>query len=319
MNALLILTATAALGIDVTYQPLPSGGVEYIIQIEPQLLAQLAQGKPIMSDVPAGLDIRRYRIMVGTTPLPPPSSRGDGRPVMQPEEPAESRPHMHLDERDPSRPVMREEASTVPASSTQGFPREAPPREDRYQPPQQPFDRRPLGVTAESQQSRPLLAPELEAAPVSQPQPDPQPQYNVAGPRYAREASPTMPPPAVETASRPMEGPPRTNSRSFEASPQPQPASLFGPRPAYGEQPTNDQRPIMAAGGSSTQTNKPQLNDQEVAALLEAQRSSTPFWVALFGLFCSTGGNVYLGWMTWSARMKYHNLVQKFRSQPAAA
>ncbi len=60
-----------ALGIDVGWQPLPEGGMEYIIQIEPELLDSLRSGQPLQSDIPPQVrDIRAYRIVVGDQPVP---------------------------------------------------------------------------------------------------------------------------------------------------------------------------------------------------------------------------------------------------------
>lgn len=66
MTAALLIVAASTVGIEVGWQPLSDGGVEYIIQIEPDLLPLLAQDHDITSDVPADLDVRRYRITVGT-------------------------------------------------------------------------------------------------------------------------------------------------------------------------------------------------------------------------------------------------------------
>jgi hypothetical protein len=79
MNALLISIAVATLGIDVGWQRLPEGGMQYIIQLDPQALAALRAGQAIESDIPAGAgDVRSYRIIVGNGPLrrdlPPPRS-----------------------------------------------------------------------------------------------------------------------------------------------------------------------------------------------------------------------------------------------------
>lgn len=71
MNGLLLLVAAAATGVDVGWQPLAGGGYEYIIQIEPQALAAMEQGRDLVSDLPPQLrDVRRYRITVGTGPVP---------------------------------------------------------------------------------------------------------------------------------------------------------------------------------------------------------------------------------------------------------
>ena len=71
MNGLLLLVAAAATGGDVGWQPLAGGGYEYIIQIEPQALAAMEQGRDLVSDLPPQLrDVRRYRITIGTGPVP---------------------------------------------------------------------------------------------------------------------------------------------------------------------------------------------------------------------------------------------------------
>ncbi len=71
MNGLLLLVAAAATGVDVGWQPLAGGGYEYIIQIEPEALAAMQQGRDIVSDLPPQLrDVRRYRITIGTGPVP---------------------------------------------------------------------------------------------------------------------------------------------------------------------------------------------------------------------------------------------------------
>jgi hypothetical protein len=71
MNTLMICVAAAALGIDVGWQRLPEGGVEYIIQLDPQTLEVLRAGEPIQSDIPPSAgEVRSYRIVVGTQKLP---------------------------------------------------------------------------------------------------------------------------------------------------------------------------------------------------------------------------------------------------------
>ena len=72
-----------ALGIEVGWQPLPDGGMEYIIQIEPHMLETLQSGEDFTSDIPPDLrGVRNYRITVGT-----------GRvPRVQPEPPATEPP-----------------------------------------------------------------------------------------------------------------------------------------------------------------------------------------------------------------------------------
>lgn len=71
MGGSMLWLAIAAVGIDVGWQPLPGGGLEYIIQIEPYTLERLKQGEEIASDLPPGLKgVRSYRITTGSKELP---------------------------------------------------------------------------------------------------------------------------------------------------------------------------------------------------------------------------------------------------------
>ena len=83
MCANIACIAAVLLGIDVGWKPLPEGGTEYLIQIEPNLLETLKSGEPILSDVPPYVkDVRSYRITVGTGELPrelPPESGVGGQ------------------------------------------------------------------------------------------------------------------------------------------------------------------------------------------------------------------------------------------------
>jgi hypothetical protein len=69
MHALFVLVTAATLGVEVGWEPLPDGGHEYTIQLEPQLLHVLQQGQDLVSDVPPQLHIRRYRVTVGSGKL----------------------------------------------------------------------------------------------------------------------------------------------------------------------------------------------------------------------------------------------------------
>ena len=50
MNGI-VLFALAAVGVDYGWQPTADGNLEYIIQIEPELLAAMDEGTPITSEV----------------------------------------------------------------------------------------------------------------------------------------------------------------------------------------------------------------------------------------------------------------------------
>jgi hypothetical protein len=59
-----------AWGVDAGYEPAADGHLEYIIQVEPQLVESLATGHDLASEVPRGLDIRHYRLTIDTGALP---------------------------------------------------------------------------------------------------------------------------------------------------------------------------------------------------------------------------------------------------------
>src|SRR5262245_57849948 len=62
MHALVLLWASATVGIDAGWVPLEGGGHEYTVQIEPELLKVLERGNDLVSEVPPEITVRRYRI-----------------------------------------------------------------------------------------------------------------------------------------------------------------------------------------------------------------------------------------------------------------
>ncbi|MBN2578428.1 MAG: hypothetical protein JXB10_05505 [Pirellulales bacterium] len=70
LAAMLCLTA-ASVGIDAGWQPLSTGGMEYIVQLSPDARELLRSGQMFQSDVPLNVqDIRVIRIVVGSEKLP---------------------------------------------------------------------------------------------------------------------------------------------------------------------------------------------------------------------------------------------------------
>ncbi len=68
---------------DYGWQKTPSGEVEYVIQIEPELLDSLRRGEEIVSTIPPRLGkVTRFRIRVGRAPVPKDASllAADGAP-----------------------------------------------------------------------------------------------------------------------------------------------------------------------------------------------------------------------------------------------
>jgi len=71
MQGLAIVLAAASLGVDYGWQTTDDGALEYIIQIEPELLIALQKGEAIVSEIhPDVAGVRRFRIQIGSQPLP---------------------------------------------------------------------------------------------------------------------------------------------------------------------------------------------------------------------------------------------------------
>ncbi len=71
MNGLAVLLSVAVIGVDYGWQPAPNGQLEYIIQIEPNLIETMRAGSEIVSEIhPDARGVRRFRIRIGTGPLP---------------------------------------------------------------------------------------------------------------------------------------------------------------------------------------------------------------------------------------------------------
>ena len=71
MNSAALLIAMATFGVDVGWQELEDGSIEYIIQIEPQLVGSLRDGNDLTSGIPPALrnQISRYRVVGGSEKL----------------------------------------------------------------------------------------------------------------------------------------------------------------------------------------------------------------------------------------------------------
>ena len=75
MDAATLLLLTSSIGVGFGWQPMPDGSprVEYLVQIEPEMLTALQAGStiPIVSEVPEEIGpIGRVRIVIGRETLP---------------------------------------------------------------------------------------------------------------------------------------------------------------------------------------------------------------------------------------------------------
>ena len=66
MHACSIALVAAALGVNSGWQPLEDGGMEYIVQIQPDLIESMQAGEVLTSIIPAGVNsVRSFKIVVG--------------------------------------------------------------------------------------------------------------------------------------------------------------------------------------------------------------------------------------------------------------
>jgi hypothetical protein len=71
MNGIAVLVGLAVVGVDYGWQPTADGQLEYIIQIEPELLESLKNGDEIVSEIlPQARGVRKFRIRVGKEAVP---------------------------------------------------------------------------------------------------------------------------------------------------------------------------------------------------------------------------------------------------------
>ena len=90
MCGAMLLVAAVTTGIDGGWQPLPEGGMEYIIQIDPDTLKTLEPGDERSCDVPTHLgQFKRYRLRIGTVPppreSPPAEDQSPSSPLPEPD------------------------------------------------------------------------------------------------------------------------------------------------------------------------------------------------------------------------------------------
>ena len=123
MHALLLCLATAAVGINAGWHRTPDGGMEYIIQLDPQNLESLGDGRALQSDVhPEAGVVHSFQIIVGKQPLPretPPNQPDLQKPPPTPPTP-ERLPTGTAGKSIPGRTVSHEEsdkAATEPSPS----------------------------------------------------------------------------------------------------------------------------------------------------------------------------------------------------------
>jgi hypothetical protein len=303
------LLVALALGVDVGWKPLPEGGLEYIIQIEPELLNSLRSGQTISSDVPLVLrDIRRYRIQVGDGRLPQegtldtPMPGAEPEPAKQPQA-AVKRPQVPANTADTEAPRF---VSTAPAAGKAADLVKKPAAEAPAATP----------APASTEETPDPFAKDANAkdAPAAEEANDKAPasEDEIEGPLFAADAA--MPPVEAADADK--------NSMADE-----QPRLDRDQDRAANEMAENDGRAaqptVVQKVASQRPTEDPPLrggdeagsggsgSESESAAPREPDKPWVWLTLALMGLAGSATVNVYQGLLHLSMRSKYRGVVRK--------
>jgi hypothetical protein len=275
------------------WQQLPDGGIEYVIQVEPELLDSFRQDG-FSSDIPASLqrDLRRIRIVVGNGKLP---NEGD---VMGPKTSVPS-----------STPTP---AARIDSSATSNSQSVAP---------QQPTTAAPPLLSSEPTPSTISLPPPPTSASSTQ-QPSastftdslpPPPPFDDHAPQPKTESPAAEPP-------RPLSSLPFFQSgliSKVAGTNSPSDAQTTTPRLNENEPPADyrSQDRALATGAA-----KPAVSDSPFTANPPAAAKPwLPLMAALLALFASLGANVYLAWIHQGVRNKYRALVQRVSPGSIAA
>ncbi|MBX7167836.1 MAG: hypothetical protein K1X74_16000 [Pirellulales bacterium] len=299
------LIVAAALGVDYGWQPLPQGGYEYVIQLEPQALDALRAGQDIGSVIPADLgDVRRYRITVGRGTPPgraePAPLRDSAEDASGPVEVAALQPLIQaapnvetLPGAPPPVPLPYEPRTEVqPASDWQPF--HSPPR-----PAADPQTAVPTlgahGPTDLSQPAQPHV--DLAQRRVSPQELRPRERTQLRPADVSRLPMP-IPPVAAGTALSPT----FSSQASFAPAPRMQPIS-----------PASAAQVELGNAGAGSPRASIGLNQQRDTSRKADDQAWFPLVVASIVLFASLGSNLYLGWLTWSFRERCRRLAGELR------
>ncbi|HXT57884.1 MAG TPA: hypothetical protein VN699_04585 [Pirellulales bacterium] len=296
MTGLLACLSAAVLGVDYGWQPVAGGGIEYIIQIEPQMLDALKEGEDVSSALPpAARSIRRYRIVVGNAPLP---HHGEPLPIDAGKE------------GDAARETRSAEASPVRydrfVETDAAAPKLSMPLESPY-----PRDYEATGI--------PLPGP-AHAAPFARSWP----ASVVAEPTahdVAAESDETGSPPVDQPAVEP-------NGPSLWTA-QAKPSTNFSPlRKSPDAPPVKRQPPAESTQARTVAVDKPSPGERKKEPLSPSDQpppkdeehvSDQAGSAALVGLFASLGGNAFLIWVATGQRHRYRSLLRRSHEAVAAA
>lgn len=275
MTGMIVCLSAAVAGVDYGWQPVAGGGIEYIIQIEPQMLERLKAGQDVFSDLPPQTgNVRGYRITVGTAILPhqgqpPPRDAGQNGKTPPARGPVSAKPRTN-------------NASTLEAAALAG----------------------PL--------PGPVLAPVLPLYPIAPPSgrlaAEPPPL------QHLERVKPLETQPTGFEKQEPIqaEAPNKRQRRDHgeQAKSDDVQAVHEARRPALTAKRTaaREGAKAPATGKTRPEANTSGLKPAESTS--EKTTVSTRPSLALFGFFASLGGNAFLLWVAASQRSRYRALAK---------
>jgi hypothetical protein len=282
MNTLGIAVLIATVGIDTGWQPLADGQFEYILQLEPQVLEALRDGREVASDIPASLrGVRFYRLTAGTATLPrtgtPPSATAAGPP------------------------------GAIDVTALR-----APPEQFGWQALEDggfecilQLDAQRLDALAAGEELRGELPAFLQDVRTYRIRLGTQslPRATIGG----DSAAPAPPPPAeASRTGDPSAASPPALPRATEGMTGSPAVSPVSRQSAVAQTAGYVQTDLLEEAGSPSSVSPP------LAAIIPQGLSwSEPYTIALIGLFTSVAMNLYLGWVTWNANHRYRILRQQ--------
>ena len=291
MHGLALLLAAASVGVDYGWQPTADGTMEYIIQIEPELLAALQKGEAIISEIhPDATGVRRFRIQIGSEPLPRISKPSSPVPPL-------SQEVAPLENPSPESPAGRDSTFTLdkvpPPAPEVAAPSEFPllpqPDETRF----------PLGDTpapSDSRESSFLLPSnkQTNAGSAAPERPLPKP---TSGNKTTPEVKKPVPVPDPDRL--PLE--PAPLPLADQATPAP---SMSGSEPDISS-------PRLATFHQEADSQRPRENVKTKPGadlIIPAARPWLLFSLTILGLLASLGANAYLAYLFIGLQRRYQGL-----------
>lgn len=141
MYALAMCIAATAVGVEVGWQRMPEGGMEYIIHLDPQTLELLRAGETFRSDImPDAGEVHSYRIVLGTKRPPretPPAKPKSDDPTQSRSAAPQTLPPDPRGKPFPERTAAFEESKD--AAATVESPPQPPPSPSQPTPPAKPW------------------------------------------------------------------------------------------------------------------------------------------------------------------------------------